>query len=181
MINIDQIDAFAFSAPIVCALACMIMMLMDAVARRHNVHEKRLRLFLALTYLITSLGWLGMVFYSVSPRLFASYYTVFLFTLMLDQVMIYRFVSIITGTGERRKLNRLHLVIPLLFTLISIISDMIVPVEQQRAVIFSEASAGEPNLWFRIMYVLTTTVFIVYNTLYPFLNLRNYAVTGSSS
>ena len=50
---------------------------------------------------------------------------------------------------------------------------MIVPVEQQREVIFSEASAGEPNLWFRIMYVLTTTVFIVYNTLYPFLNLRN--------
>ena len=50
---------------------------------------------------------------------------------------------------------------------------MIVPVEQQRAVIFSEASADEPNLWFRIMYVLTTTVFIVYNTLYPFLNLRN--------
>lgn len=67
MINIDQIDAFAFSAPIVCALACMIMMLMDAVARRHNVQEKRLRLFLALTYLITSLGWLGMVFYSISP------------------------------------------------------------------------------------------------------------------
>ena len=165
MINIDQIDAFAFSAPIVCALVCMIMMLMDAVARRHNVQEKRLRLFLALTYLITSLGWLGMVFYSISPRLFASYYTVFLFTLMLDQVMIYRFVSIITNTGERRKLNRLHLIIPLLFTLISIISDMIVPVEQQRAVIFSEVSADEPNLWFRIMYVLTTTVFIVYNTL----------------
>ena len=92
MINIDQIDAFAFSAPIICALTCMIMMLMDAVARRRNVQEKRLRLFLALTYLITSLGWLGMVFYSVSPRIFASYYTVFLFTLMLDQVMIYRFV-----------------------------------------------------------------------------------------
>lgn len=71
MINIDQIDAFAFSAPIVCALVCMIMMLMDAVVRRHNVQEKRLRLFLALTYLITSLGWLGMVFYSISPRLFA--------------------------------------------------------------------------------------------------------------
>ena len=105
MINIDQIDAFAFSAPIICALTCMIMMLMDAVARRRNVQEKRLRLFLALTYLITSLGWLGMVFYSVSPRIFASYYTVFLFTLMLDQVMIYRFVSIITSTGERRKLK----------------------------------------------------------------------------
>lgn len=173
MINIDQIDAFAFSAPIICALACMIMMLMDAVARRHNTQEMRLRLFLALTYLVTSLGWLGMVFYSVSPHIFASYYSIFLLTLMLDQVMIYRFVSIITSTGERRKLNRLHLIIPLLFTLISAISDMIVPVEQQRAVIFSEVNGGESNLWFKIMYVLTTSVFIVYNTLYPFLNLRN--------
>lgn len=173
MININQIDAFAFSAPIICALACMIMMLMDTVARRHNAQEKRLRLFLALTYLITSLGWLGMVFYSVSPGIFASYYTVFLFTLMLDQVMIYRFVSIITSTGEHRKLNRLHLIIPLLFTLISVINDIIVPVEQQRAVIFSEVNSGESNLWFKIMYILTTIVFIVYNTLYPILNLRN--------
>lgn len=31
IINIDQIDAFAFTAPIVCALACMTMILMGCV------------------------------------------------------------------------------------------------------------------------------------------------------
>lgn len=173
MINMNLMEAFAFSAPIVCALICMVMMLMDASMQRRNRQEKKLRLFLALTYLVTSLGWLGMVFYSVSPRIFASYYTVFLLMLMLDQVMIYRFVSIITGTGEHRKFNCLHLIIPLFFTILSVVSDITVPVEQQRAVIFLEKNSGDSNTWFRVIYALTTAVFIVYNTLYPLLNLRN--------
>lgn len=143
MMNVSLIEALSFTAPILCALICMIMMLMDAGASKHNVQEKRLRIFLAATYLVTSLGWLGMVFYAVSPRIFAHYYIVFLLTMMLDQVMIYRFVSVITSTGERRKFNRLHLIVPLFLTVASVISDM------------------------------TVLLFIVYNTLYPILNLRN--------
>lgn len=173
MINMNLMEAFVFSAPIVCALVCMIMMLMDANARKRNTREKRLRLFLALTYLVTSMGWLGIVFYAISPRVFASYYSVFLLTLMLDQVMIYRFVSIITNTGEKPKFNRLHLIIPFFFTLVSVISDLIVPVEQQRAVIFLEKNSSDPHTWFKMMYALTTIIFIAYNTLYPLLNLRN--------
>lgn len=169
----ELMEAFAFSTPVLCALICMVMMLTDAVARKRNMQEKRLRIFLAATYLVTSLGWLGMVFYVISPRIFAYYYTVFLLTLMLDQVMIYRFVSIITGTGVQHKFNRLHLVVPLVFTAISVISDMTVPVEQQRDVIFLEGTSGSPNTWFKAMYALTTLIFIVYNTLYPILNLRN--------
>lgn len=173
MIDLKLIEALAFTAPVVCASACMFMMLMDASARRRNPQEKNLRLFLALTYFVTSLGWLGIVFYMVSPRIFACYYTVFLLALMLDQVMIYRFVSIITGTGERRKFNRLHLVIPLIFTILSVISDITVPLEQQKAVIFLKESNGDSDTWFRILYAFTTLIFIVYNTLYPLLNLRN--------
>lgn len=173
MMNTALFEALVFTTPIVCALICMVMMLMNTVAHKHNAQEKGLRIFLAATYLVTSLGWLGMVFYMVSPRIFAYYYTVFLLTLMLDQVMIYRFVSIITDTGVRRKFNRLHLVVPLVFTAISVISDMTVPVEQQRDVIFLEGISGSPNTWFKVMYALTTLIFIVYNTLYPILNLRN--------
>lgn len=147
MISMDLIEGYFFSAPIVCALACMLMMLMDAQASKHSRQEKNLRLFLAATYLVTSMGWLGMVFYSVSPRLFAAYYTVFLLTLMFDQVMIYRFVTIITNTGERRSFNKLHLIVPLIILLLSLTSEEIKP-------------------------ILTTVIFIVYNTLYPLLNLR---------
>ena len=143
MISMKLIEAFAFTAPIVSALVCMVMMLMNAFRHKHNAQERKLRLFLALTYLTTSLGWLGMVFYSVSPRIFTYYYTVFLLTLMFDQVLIYRFVSVITSTGERRRLNRLHLIVPLFFTAVSVAGDF------------------------------TVVIFIVYNTLYPVLNLRN--------
>lgn len=173
MTDLKLIEALTFTAPIVCASACMFMMLMDASARKRNPQEKKLRLFLALTYFVTSLGWLGIVFYMVSPRIFSCYYTVFLPTLMLDQVMIYWFVSIITGTGERRKFNRLHLVIPLVFTVLSVISDITVPLEQQKAVIFLKESNGDSDTWFRMLYVFTTLIFIVYNTFYPLLNLRN--------
>ncbi|MCD8269530.1 MAG: hypothetical protein LUD46_14485 [Parabacteroides sp.] len=70
MIQMKLIEAFAFSAPIVCAMICMVMMLMDAHASFHNLLEKRLRMFLALAYLISALGWLGMVFFVISPPCF---------------------------------------------------------------------------------------------------------------
>ena len=168
--DMKLIEAFAFSAPIICAVICMVMMLMDARASLHNPLEKRLRTFLALAYLVSSLGWLGMVFYVLSPRTFASYYTVFILALMLDQVMIYRFVSLITNTGGRRKFNRLHLVIPLFLTAVSVVNAILVPVEQQVRLIYNDTGSGT---WFRITYVTTTILFVVYNSLYPALNLRN--------
>lgn len=173
MITTKLMEAFAFSAPIVSALVCMVMMLMNAFGRKHSKEERNLRLFLALTYLTTSLGWLGMVFYCVSPRIFTYYCTVFLLTLMLDQVLIYRFVSIITSTGERRRFNRLHLIVPLCFTAISVVGDFTVPVDVQTTLIYSGEGGGGSGFWFRMMYILTTVIFIVYNTLYPLLNLRN--------
>ncbi|WP_455639744.1 AraC family transcriptional regulator [Parabacteroides sp.] len=169
MIEMKLIEAFAFSAPVVCALICMVMMLMDAHASFHNLLEKRLRMFLALAYLVSALGWLGMVFFVISPPVFASYYTVFLLALMFDQIMIYRFVSIITNTGERRKFNRLHLVIPILIGVISVVNDIRIPVGQQVELIYRDTGSGT---WFRLVYVATTVLFIVYNSLYPVLNLR---------
>lgn len=173
MISPNLTEAIAFSAPIVCALACMVMMLMNAGVHKRNSQEKRLRYFLALTYLVTSLGWLGMLFYSISPNVFAAYHTVFLLTLMLDQVMIFRFVSIITGTGEQRRFNRLHLMMPLFFTAVSLISDFTFSIDQQTILIYSGRIESGSNMWFRMIYALTLIIFIVYNTLYPLLNLRN--------
>lgn len=171
MIDLQLLEVIALSAPIVCAMTCMTMMLLDAEAHRKSSEERRLRLFLALTYVVTSLGWLGMVFYAENPRLFASYYTVFLLTLMLDQVMIYRFVSLITGTDEQCKFNRLHLIVPVFITLVSLMCDICVPMERQVAVIYGHNEANA-DTGFKIMYIFTVVVFIVYNTLYPILNLR---------
>lgn len=172
MIAQELVEAFAFSTPVVCAVGCMLMMLMDARTCKRNRQERRLRLFLALTFLVTALGWLGMVLYAVSPGGFVHYHTVFLLALMLDQVMFYRLVAILTDTGRSRPFNRLHVAIPLVITAVSAVSDLLVPAEKQMAVVYGGASLTA-DTWFGIVYILTSIVFIVYNTLYPLLSLRN--------
>lgn len=172
MISREILQAYAFSAPIVCAVVCMVMMLLDAAGYRRNAQEKQLRRFLALTYLVTSLGWLGMVLYVVAPRAFVFYLPMFLLTIMLEEVMLYRFVSRITGLGQPRRFSSLHLAIPLLIVAAATVSCLVVPVEQQAVAIYGETTA-DTNLWFKVMYTITTVIFIIYNSLYPILNLRN--------
>lgn len=67
MMSLGLMEAFAFSLPIVCAMVCMVMMSLDACRYGRGGQERRLRALLALTYLVTSLGWLGLVLYSVAP------------------------------------------------------------------------------------------------------------------
>ena len=67
MMSLGLMEAFAFSLPIVCAMVCMVLMLLDACRYGRGGQERRLRALLALTYLVTSLGWLGLVLYSVAP------------------------------------------------------------------------------------------------------------------
>ena len=84
MMSLGLMEAFAFSLPIVCAMVCMVLMLLDACRYGRGGQERRLRALLALTYLVTSLGWLVLVLYSVAPCAFSYYHPVFLLTLMLD-------------------------------------------------------------------------------------------------
>lgn len=172
MITHDLVEAFAFSTPVMCAVCCMLMMGMDAYNCRQNKPEKRLRLYLALTYLVTALGWLGMVLYVVSPGGYISYHTVFLLALMLDQVMFYRLVAILTDTGGSRPFNRLHIVIPLVITAVSLGCDLFIPAEKQMNMVYSGEDATS-DVWFGVVYASTSVVFIVYNMLYPLLSLRN--------
>mgnify|MGYP000441193297 CR=1 FL=1 len=67
MMSLGLMEAFAFSLPIVCAMVCMVLMLLDACRYGRGGQERRLRALLALTYLVTSLGWLGWCFIR-SPR-----------------------------------------------------------------------------------------------------------------
>lgn len=168
----ELVEAFAFSTPVMCAVGCMLMMLMDARTCKHIRQERRLRLYLALTYLVTALGWFGMVLYVVSPAGYISYHTVFLLALMLDQVMFYRLVAILTSTGNSRPFNHLHVVIPFVITAVSLGGDLLVPAEKQMIAVYDGANLTS-DTWFGAVYVLTSVVFIIYNTLYPLFSLRN--------
>ena len=50
MMSLGLMEAFAFSLPIVCAMVCMVLMLLDACRYGRGGQERRLRALLALTY-----------------------------------------------------------------------------------------------------------------------------------
>ncbi|MDR3093717.1 MAG: AraC family transcriptional regulator [Bacteroidales bacterium] len=167
--NKELIQALAFSAPLVCALVCMVMTLLDILYTEKNRQERKLRLFLSLTFSVAALCWMGLVLQVTNPKAFSRYSTVFLLTLMLDQILIYRFVHIITATTQNNRFSRLHFVLPVLLTAVSLVTDLIVPFEQQEVVIYGGSS--EDNCWFSTLYSLTRFVFVVYNSLYPVLGI----------
>jgi AraC-like DNA-binding protein len=166
----NVIQALAFSAPAVCALVCLAMLILDIFYTEKNREEKQLRLFLSLTFTVAALCWLGLVLQVANHRAFACYSSVFLLTLMLDQILIYRFVHIITATGRNDRFSRLHFILPVLLTTVSVVTDLIVPFEQQETVIYGGSYSGG-NSWFVILYSLTGVLFVVYNSLYPALGL----------
>lgn len=166
--NRELIQALAFSAPAVCALVYLVMLLLDISFTEKSREEKRLRIFLSFTFMVAALCWFGLVLQVANHKAFVGYTSVFLLTLMLDQILIYRFVHIITAIGQKKHFNRLHFVVPVLLTAISLATDLTVPFHQQEAVIYS---GDNGNRWFEVLYSLTGIVFVVYNSLYPMLGL----------
>ena len=165
----ELIHALVFSAPTVCALVCIVVLLLDIFFTKKNREEKRLRLFLSFTLMIVAMCWFGLVLQVVNHKAFICYTSIFLLTLMLDQILIYRFVHIITVTGRRSRFYRSHFVLPVVLTTVAIITDLIVPFQQQEVAIYG--GEGEGSRWFAALYSLTGIVFVVYNTLYPLLGL----------
>jgi hypothetical protein len=172
----ELIQALAFSAPTVCAMVCLAMLLLDILYMEKKGEERQLRLFLSLTFAVIVLSWLGMIFNTVYHRAFVYYFTVFLLTMMFNQILIYRFVHIITAIGDKNRYSRLHIVAPALLMLVSVTTDLIVPLQQKEAVMYG-GGEGEGNHLFSILYSLMGAVFFVYYTLYPFLGylrIRRY-------
>ena len=173
----EVIQALAFSAPALSAFSCLVIMMLDAFHSNKNRQERELRLYLSLTYLVATLCWTGLVLQVTNHNVFVHYQTLFLFTLMMDQVLIYRFVYTITATTEQRcRFCWLHFVFPALLTSISAVSALTIPFEQRMAVIYNTGE-NVGNVWFGLLYSLSGIVFIVYNILYPvfgLLRIRRY-------
>ena len=168
MISNEIIRALAFSAPAMSTLVCLVMMLFDTFQKSKNQHEKRLRIFLSLAYIVAASCWIGLILKETNHLAFVRYQTLFLFALMMDQVLIYRFVHFITSTEQHYRFCRLHFAFPLLLTAASAICAFFIPFEQRFEVIYS---TGEGNNWFSALYLTMNIAFIAYNILYPIFGL----------
>ncbi len=63
-------EAIGFTAPVICALACLIMVAAD-MHRQMTGYRRGLHLLLVAVYLIGSLCWTGLVLYIVHREAFA--------------------------------------------------------------------------------------------------------------
>ncbi len=170
--NGDLVRALSFTVPTFFALLCMVLVLMDmrGKPRKSKSEERNLHSILVLTFFVAALCWFGLVLYMTDHGAFTLYYPLFLLMLMLDQVLLYRFVHIVTATDNRRGMPWRHYIFPALLFSVAVVSAIVVPLERQTEIIFG-AHAGDGG-WFETLYGITTIVFIVYNSLYPALALR---------
>jgi len=174
MLSKELIQALAFSMPVVCALVCVAMLLLDIYATKKNKEEKQLRLFMSLTFTVVALSWVGILLKAAFHSIFVCYFSIFFLTMMFNQIMIYHTIHIMTATDRQDRFSRLHLIVPVLLMAFSFTTDLIVPLHQKAAVIYG---GGEGNRLFSILYVLMAVTAFIYYSLYPslaFMRIRRY-------
>jgi len=170
----ELIQPLAFSMPTVCALVCLAMLLLDIYTAKKNKEERKLRLFLSLTFAVITLSWFGLVLFSAFHTAFVCYFSIFLLMMMFHQILIYQFIHFITATSRQDRFNRLHLIVPALMLAFSLVTDLTVPLHQKEAVIFG---SGDGNRLFSILYTMTAVAAFIYYSFYPslaFLRIRRY-------
>ena len=166
----EIIQALAFSIPAIGAMVCMAVMLMDVFHPGKDRQARQLRLFLMLTYAVAALCWAGLVLQVAIPKAFVYYQPVFFFTLMMDQVLIFRFVHLITSVRSSDRFSLLHFAVPVVLTILMTVSMMVIPYEKRLAILYDTGDDFE-NRWYAVLNSLSGMVFVCYNILYPVLGL----------
>ena len=168
MMNDEVLQALIFSAPMVCALVCIIAILTDLFTGEKNRQEKLLHLFLSLIFIVGAMCWLYPVFQTTNQAACVRYFSTYSFVSMLDQVLIYRFVFIVTFYEHSKRFSRLHFVMPVLFAVLAVVADIMVPFDHKMEVVYG---GGGGDRWYAILFALISVTIIVYRIFYPILGI----------
>lgn len=164
-------QVLAFSAPLCTALICCVLMAMYH-SHGHRKIRRRLTTLMMCTYAAAFFCWLGVILYIASYDGFVWFNTFFFLCLMLDQVFLYHFVFIITGTGGNRRFNPIHYIVPLVLTIAMGVWSLAVPYEVQYYIVESRGENAPGYLWYSMFFSATVPIFILYNIFYPLAGLR---------
>jgi AraC-like DNA-binding protein len=166
----EIIQSLAFSVPAMCALTCMAVMFIDVFHPGKNRQERQLRLFLMLTFAVATLCWTGLILQVAVHRAFVHYHPIFFFSLMMDQVLIFRFVHLITSVRKHDRFHFLHFAVPVLLTILMLGCIPVIPYEKRLAILYDTGGDFE-NLLYFVLNKISGVVFVCYNILYPILGL----------
>jgi AraC-like DNA-binding protein len=89
---------------------------------------------------------------------------------MMDQVLIYRFVHLITAVKGRDRFNFLHIAVPVILATLLVASVPLIPSETRLEILYN-ADGNFDNPLYSVLNKISGIVFIVYNILYPVLGL----------
>ena len=168
MLSNEVLQALIFSAPMGCALVCIIVTQVDLFTGKKNGQEKSLRLFLSFAFMVGAMCWLYPVFQVTNQEACVRYFSTYAFVSMLDQVLIYRFVYFITFSEQSNRFSRLHFVTIFLFMVFIVVTDVIVPFDRKMEVAYG---GDEGDHWYAILYRLISVTIIIYRIVYPILGI----------
>jgi AraC-like DNA-binding protein len=121
--------------------------------------------------------WFGIILYVMDYDAFVRFNTFFFLALMLDQVLLYHFMFIITGTGNKRRFNTIHYIVPVILAVIMGVWSLLTPYEVQYYIVESRGENAPGYLWYSRFFSSTVPIFIIYNIIYPiagFYRIRVY-------
>lgn len=161
----------ALSGPMFSAWVCSALCFMHYYQTRHT-HQGKLSRLLGYTFIFGALCWYGAVLYISNYKLFIYFNPFFFLILMLDQVLLYKFVYTITNTKQRRKFKRIHYIIPLAITLFIGVWSVTIPFEMKYQLVASRGIIHPEYPVFSLFFSSSTFVFCIYNILYSILAFR---------
>ncbi len=160
--------------PMVSAFLCATLCFRYALSRRRSEASRRHALTMAFTLVAATGCWLGTILVHTDGHFYVRINSLFLLVLMLDQVLLYRFVFAITGTGKPERFNRLHFIVPAAITLLAAVASLLIPFDVQQAAL--EGRAADSGFRFTELLVFAGyPVFFIYNLLYAGLGFRRVA------
>lgn len=137
MTDQEFVRALIFSAPLVCALVCLLLAVFDTGRSKHPVHRK-IHYNLITTYAVIALIWLGFVLHSIARTAFIFYIPLFVPLVMFSYRMIYSAVRSMTNTGgEQRRFPWVHFISPILVSVMMLVVALTVPFERMNEIVYN--------------------------------------------
>lgn len=171
MNRMEIIQSMGFSMPMFAALICFVMLLM--YYRRSNKYtQRRLTRIMISAYAAAVFCLMGIILYIVNYQIYIWYNPVFFMAMALNQVLLYNFMFILTGTGKTERLSPMHYVMPLVYTVVLSVWSLLTPYEVQYFIVESRGDFAEGYTLYSMAHLAAVPTFIAYNLFYPLLALR---------
>lgn len=160
-----------FAAPMFTALFCCLIIVLYYHQGKERMHKK-LSSILIFSYLAYVLCWLSMQFYILLPSVFAYIQSFAYFSMLLTQVLMYRFAFILTDINKVRKFPVIHYIIPAIITGSLFVWSFFIPFEVQLYIIDSRGETYQGYEAYTALFTSKMPMFFLYNLFYSFLALK---------